>query len=68
MMEDRLLDADETAASLHITKATLYKLVREGQVRAQKIGGKWKFERRDIEELFAAAGISAAWKNEDKKG
>jgi excisionase family DNA binding protein len=66
-MEDRLLDADETAASLHITKATLYKLVREGQVRAQKICGKWKFDRKDIEELFAAAGISPVWKSEDEK-
>ncbi|MGH2570931.1 MAG: helix-turn-helix domain-containing protein [bacterium] len=51
-MPDHWMDADETADSLHITKATLYKLVRGGHVPAQKIGGKWRFTRAAIEELF----------------
>jgi excisionase family DNA binding protein len=51
-MADHWMDADETADSLHITKATLYKLVRGGRVPAQKIGGKWRFTRSAIEELF----------------
>lgn len=50
------MDADETASSLQITKATLYKLIREGRVPAAKIGGKWRFDRQDIEGLFAGAG------------
>ena len=54
-MSDQWMDADETADSLHITKATLYKLVRGGHVPAQKIGGKWRFTRSAIEELFVDA-------------
>jgi excisionase family DNA binding protein len=55
-MADHWMDADETADSLHITKATLYKLVRDGRVPAQKIGGKWRFTRSAIEDLFVECG------------
>ena len=53
------LDADETARSLHITKATLYKLIREGVVPAQKIGGRWRSTRAAIEDLFVGAGATS---------
>lgn len=53
-MPDQWLDAEETAASLQITKATLYKLVRDGRVPASKISGRWRFTRDAIEALFAA--------------
>ena len=57
-MENEWLDAAETAASLHITKATLYKLVREGRVPATKVGGKWRFTRDSIEALFAESSVA----------
>ncbi|MDP6801675.1 MAG: helix-turn-helix domain-containing protein [Gemmatimonadota bacterium] len=47
-----LLDAGETAASLHITRATLYKLVKDGRVPAVKRNGKWAFDPKAIESLF----------------
>ena len=47
------MSAEETAASLQITKATLYKLVREGRVPARKSHGRWLFLASDIEELFS---------------
>ena len=53
-MESHWLDADETAASLQITKATLYKLIKNGRVPARKVCGRWRFSRDSIEELFAA--------------
>ena len=53
-MQKQWLDAEETAASLQITKATLYKLVRDGRVPARKISGRWHFTRDAIEQLFAA--------------
>jgi excisionase family DNA binding protein len=67
-MRDELLDADETAASLHITKATLYKLIKDGRVPAKKISGKWKFVRSDIEDLFAGAGAGGGWQAEKRNG
>lgn len=53
------LSAEETAASLQITKATLYKLVREGRVPARKSHGRWQFLARDIEELFSLTATAA---------
>jgi excisionase family DNA binding protein len=53
-MENQWLDADETAASLQITKATLYKLVKDGRVPARKVSGRWRFTKDSIVELFAA--------------
>ena len=63
-MADHCMNADETAESLHITKATLYKLVKGGRVPAQKIGGKWRFTRAAIEDLFAGRDDRAAWELE----
>ena len=63
-MENEWLDADETATSLQITKATLYKLVKEGRVPATKVGGKWRFTRQAIEELFAGVGPALSWSPE----
>ncbi|MGQ0723471.1 MAG: helix-turn-helix domain-containing protein [Candidatus Eiseniibacteriota bacterium] len=54
VMQEPWLDAEETAASLQITKATLYKLVRDGRVPADKVSGRWRFTRDAIEALFAA--------------
>lgn len=51
-MHDTWLDADQTAQSLHITKATLYKLIRRGRVPATKVHGKWRFTREAIVDLF----------------
>jgi excisionase family DNA binding protein len=59
-METGWMSAEETAASLHITKATLYKLVHEGRVPARKQHGRWVFHPKDIEELFAGSGSASA--------
>ena len=54
-MQDDWLDADETAASLQITKATLYKLIRAGVLPARKVRGKWRVSRTSLEDLFVGA-------------
>lgn len=57
-MSSDWLDADETASSLQITKATLYKLIREGRVPARKVNGRWRVSREHIEELFAGTTLA----------
>jgi excisionase family DNA binding protein len=47
------MNADETAACLHITKATLYKLVHEGRVPGHRRLGRWMFRPEEIERLFS---------------
>jgi excisionase family DNA binding protein len=67
-MQETWLDADQTAQSLHITKATLYKLVRGGRVPATKVHGKWRFTREAIVELFAASSEPPAGLGAPKRG
>jgi excisionase family DNA binding protein len=59
-METEWLDADAAASSLHITRATLYKLIRQGCLAARKNGGRWSVSRRHIEDLFAASDVAVA--------
>jgi excisionase family DNA binding protein len=58
-MEGEWLDADAAASSLQITRATLYKLIRQQRLHARKIGGQWRVSRTHIEELFAGSGTGA---------
>lgn len=44
-----ILTIQELAAYLKISKSTLYKLVREGKIPAQKIGRHWRFRRGTID-------------------
>lgn len=49
----------ETAAALSISRVTLYRLVNERKLRANKIGRRTVFARTEIER-FAAALMQAA--------
>jgi excisionase family DNA binding protein len=50
---ESLLTADEVTAWLHISRSTFYRAVRSGELPAFKLGGVWRVDRRDIEELIA---------------
>jgi excisionase family DNA binding protein len=59
-----VLTIEELAAYLKIPKSTLYKLVREGKIPAQKIGRHWRFRKAAIdhwlEDLPAETGAAQA--------
>ncbi len=59
-MPNEWMNAGEAAACLHITRATLYKLVHDGRLPAHRLRGRWYFRPQDIEALFAAAAPAAA--------
>ena len=46
---NEVLTIGELAAYLKIPKSTLYKLVREGKVPANKVGRHWRFQKRSID-------------------
>jgi len=51
-MDDKpgdVLTIEELAGYLKIPKSTLYKLVREGKIPAQKVGRHWRFRKRAID-------------------
>ncbi len=52
MSENKLgaiLTVDEISDYLKIPKSTIYKLVREGKIPAQKIGRHWRFRKESID-------------------
>ena len=43
-----VLNINELASYLDIPKSTIYKLVREGKIPAQKVGRHWRFHKETI--------------------
>jgi excisionase family DNA binding protein len=46
---DELLTADELAAFLRVHRSTIYRLLRNGQLPAFRVGSDWRFSRELIE-------------------
>jgi excisionase family DNA binding protein len=44
-----VLNIGEPASYLDIPKSTIYKLVREGKIPAQKVGRHWRFHKETID-------------------
>ncbi|SMO61070.1 transcriptional regulator, AlpA family [Balnearium lithotrophicum] len=50
-MEKKLLTVKEACEYLSISKATLYKLIKEGKIKPVKIGKSTRFDRQDLDRL-----------------
>jgi len=46
----RLIDVDELADYLKLKKQTIYNWLHEGKISGIKVGGVWRFDRREIDE------------------
>jgi len=45
---DEIMNLDELVDYLKISKSTLYKLLRRGQLPGKKVGKQWRFHREMI--------------------
>ncbi|MFA5090985.1 MAG: helix-turn-helix domain-containing protein [Candidatus Omnitrophota bacterium] len=45
----RLIDVDELANYLKLKKQTIYNWLNQGKISGIKVGGVWRFDRRDID-------------------
>jgi len=45
----RLIDIDELAQYLKLKKQTIYNWLSDGKIAGIKVGGVWRFDRREIE-------------------
>ncbi len=45
----RLIDIDELANYLKLQKQTLYNWLHQGKISGIKVGGVWRFERREVD-------------------
>ena len=48
----QILTVKELAEYLKLTTVTIYKYVKVGAIPAQKIGGVWRFDKDQIDELM----------------
>jgi putative molybdopterin biosynthesis protein len=49
MIEERPMTPQEVADTLRIAKNTVYELIKRGELRAYKVGNKFRFNPRDVE-------------------
>ncbi len=46
----RLINIDELADYLRIQKQTIYNWLNQGKITGIKVGGVWRFDRKDIDD------------------
>ena len=46
----RLLDVEELAKYLKLQKQTIYNWLNQGKIAGIKVGGVWRFDRKDIDD------------------
>lgn len=57
-MDDEILTIKEVAVYLKLTEKTAYRLAAEGDIPGFKVGGSWRFRRREIEKWLDEKLIS----------
>ena len=45
----RLIDIDELADYLKLRRQTLYNWLHEGKISGIKVGGVWRFDRKEVD-------------------
>lgn len=45
----RLIDVDELAGYLKLKKQTIYNWLSQGKISGIKVGGVWRFDRKEVD-------------------
>jgi excisionase family DNA binding protein len=68
MMEEEIMTTKEVAEYLRLAEATVYKLARDGNIPAMKLGRAWRFKRDLIDEWFRYETMQNSIEAEDLSG
>ena len=49
----QIMTVEEVAEFLKLSKITVYKLVKKGQVPGFRVGNSWRFRKEDIVEIIS---------------
>ncbi|MBU0549106.1 MAG: helix-turn-helix domain-containing protein [Candidatus Omnitrophica bacterium] len=49
MFKNKLMDIDELADYLRLKRQTIYNWLHQSKISGLKIGGVWRFDKRDID-------------------
>jgi len=55
----RLIDVDELANYLRLKKQTIYNWLHEGKISGIKVGGVWRFDRKEVDTWLRSRRISS---------
>ena len=53
MAQNQSLSTQEVADILHVSKSTIYDLIRKGEIHSYKIGRKVRFTQEDVDAYIA---------------
>ena len=53
MLEEKLYSINEIAKLTKLTDRTIRNYLASGTLKGRKIGGQWRFTRKDIEALYS---------------
>ena len=57
-MQDQYLTATQVAELLQLNVETVYDMVNDGELRATKIRGRWRFDATELQKWFKARSAS----------
>lgn len=71
---DSILNLSETASLLRVSQQSVYNMIRDGRIKARKIGREWRFFRAEImsmlsdssEQMLAARNGKTRSENDEK--
>lgn len=63
----RLMNTGEVAKYLRVSRSLIYRMAREGQIPALKVGRKWLFRKETIEQWLAEREDVLAEAQEEEK-
>lgn len=52
MAEMKIYTLDEISEILHISRKTLYSYIKEGKLKAVKVGRSWRITAKNLEEFL----------------
>jgi excisionase family DNA binding protein len=59
-MDDRLYTLKETAAYLRVSEKTARKMIKDGNIKASMIGGRWKVTPEEIQRFINSTASAEA--------
>ena len=57
MAQNKSLSTQEVADILHVSKSTIYDLIRRGEINSYKIGRKVRFTQDDVDSYIARSRL-----------
>jgi len=61
--DTQILTVEEVAEFLKLSKITIYKLVKKGQLPGFRVGNSWRFRKDNILEIISQQMLGTSQKN-----